>query len=96
MVKMKFFSLVILLLSVTFSYQNVDHHESNGDEKEIQRVIIFGMGKLNAMSNNYYRLMAYETLDTSKQVYKTISVFRLSVISRYYLINSFYNYVLAV
>ncbi|XP_046850529.1 cathepsin L-like [Xenia sp. Carnegie-2017] len=72
MVKMKFFSLVILLLSVTFSYQNVDHHESNGDEKEIQRVIRFGMGKLNAMSNNYYRLMAYETLDTSKQVAKGI------------------------
>ena len=58
--------VVSLCISVVFSYGGV--RETTGDDKELQKAVGFAMNKLNAMSNNYYRYMAFETIDATKQV----------------------------
>ncbi len=58
--------IVSLCVSTVFSLGGV--HKIAGDDKEVQSALKFAMKKLNAMSNNYYRYMAIEILDATKQV----------------------------
>ena len=55
-----------LCISVVFSLGGVQ--KVIGNDREVQNAIKFAMNKLNAMSNNYYRYMAFETVDATKQV----------------------------
>ena len=59
--------IVFLCVSVVFSFGGVQ--KATGDDKEVQKALGFAMTRLNAMSNNYYRYMAIEVLDATKQVW---------------------------
>ena len=65
--------IVSLCISVVFSLGG--EQKIVGDDEEVQNAIKFAMSELNAMSNNYYRYMAFETLDATKQVGKYIFCF---------------------
>ena len=58
--------IVSLCVSAVFSFGGVQ--KVTGDDEEVQKALGFAMNRLNKMSNNYYRYMAIETLDATKQV----------------------------
>ena len=58
--------ILSLCISVVFSFGGVQ--KVVGNDEEVQHAVKFAMNKLNAMSNNYYRYMAIETVDATKQV----------------------------